>query len=206
MIFKIDAVQRTTENKADLKKLRKDGFIPAVVYGPGNEPVKITLNKADFMKLYKKGLNELVFYEIKLAGKEYHSLLKERQIHPVSREILHVDFMVIPPHQSIEVDVPIKFIGTPIGTKTGGIMDVVHRTLRIQCVEDEIPDDIEVDISHLIVGEALHVRQIPQGKWTVKDHQDKVLVTIHAKKIEAVVTPAAEPKPEEPTVEKQQQI
>lgn len=200
MIFKLEAVQRITERKSDLTQLRKNGFIPAIVYGQGCEPMKVSLNKADFMKFYKKSFNELVFYEISIAGKEYHTLLKERQMHPVSREILHVDFMVIPPHQMIEVDVPLKYIGTPIGTKEGGFMDIVHRVLHIQCVEDAIPNDIEVDITNLKVGEALHVRQVPTGKWSVKEHADTVLVTIHAKKTDA--QPITETKPEEPTEEK----
>jgi large subunit ribosomal protein L25 len=199
MILKIDAKERKTVRKSELSKLRRDGFIPAVVYGPGVEPLKISLDKADFMKLYKKSFNELVFYEVQYAGKEYHTLLKERQMHPVSREILHVDFMVIPPHQMIEVEVPLKFIGTPKGTKEGGFMDIVQRMLRIQCVEDAIPEDIEVDISHLVVGEALHVRQLPKGNWTVKDHPESALVTIHAKKTETqpVVEPKAEETPED---------
>jgi len=207
MIFKIDAVQRKTERKSDLTKLRKDGFIPAVLYGSGIEPIDITMDKTEFMKLYKKSFSEMVFYEIMIAGKEYHTLLKERQTHPVTREILHVDFMVIPPNQMIEVDVPLKFVGTPIGTKEGGIMDVVRRTLRIQCLEKDIPEDIEVEISHLQVGEAFHIYQLPESKWTVKDNPDNALVTIHAKKIEVVVAPeeptSEEATPEEPTSEEQ---
>jgi large subunit ribosomal protein L25 len=200
MIYKIDATQRMTERKSDLTKLRKDGFIPGIVYGAGIDPIKVTLDKAEFMKLYKRSFNELVFYEIQYAGKNYHTLIKERQIHPVSREILHIDFMVIPAHQMIEVEVPLKFIGTPEGVKAGGLMDIVHRTLKIQCVEDAIPEDIEVDVSHLNIGEALHVNQLPQSKWIVKDHPENALVTIHAKKVD--VAPVVEAKPEEIPEEK----
>lgn len=200
MIFKINAVPRNTVRKSDLSKLRRDGMIPAVVYGYGVEPIKITLDKVEFMKLYKKSFNEIVFYEVKIANNEYHTLIKERQMHPVSREILHVDFMVIPPHQTIEVDVPIKFIGTPIGAKSGGFMDILHRTLKIQCVEDAIPGDIEVDISHLNVGEALHVSQLPKGNWVVKDNPENALVTIHAKKAETAAV--VETKAEETTEDK----
>lgn len=200
MIFKLEAEQRVTERKSDLSHLRKNGFIPAIVYGQGCEPMKVSLNKADFMKLYKKSFNELVFYEIKIAGKEYHTLLKERQIHPVSREMLHVDFMVVPPHQMIEVDVPLKYIGTAIGSKEGGFMDIVHRVLHIQCVEDAIPSDIEVDITNLKVGDALHVHQLPKGNWTVKEHADTVLVTMHAKKIDS--QPATDATTEEKTEDK----
>lgn len=203
MIFKIDAVQRKTERKSDLTKLRKDGFIPAVLYGPGIEPIDITMDKTEFMKLYKKSFSEMVFYEIMLAGKEYHTMLKERQIHPVTREVLHIDFVLIPPNQMIDLDVPLKFIGTPNGVKEGGLMDVVRRTLHIQCLEKDIPDDIEVDISDLNIGDAYHIYQLPTAKWTVKDNPDNALVTIHAKKVEVVVAPADAPKPEETKPEEQ---
>lgn len=205
MILKINADQRQTEKKSDLTKLRKQGFIPAVVYGPGTEPMKISLDMAEFMKLYKKSYGELVFYEISIAGKEYHTLLKERQIHPLRRDILHVDFMVIPPHQQIDVEVPIKFTGTAIGTKEGGILDVVQRTIHIQCLEDDIPEDIVVDISNINVGEALHIRQLPQGKWKVKDNPDNTILAVHAKKIEQPAAPAAEVKPDEPAEENKPQ-
>jgi large subunit ribosomal protein L25 len=199
MIFKIDAAKRTTQKKAELTKLRKDGFIPGIVYGRDTEPVNITLDRAEFMKLYKKSFTELVFYEIKVGRKNYHTLMKERQIHPVSREILHVDFMVIPHDQEIEIDIPIKYVGTAKGIKEGGSMDVVIRTLRIQCLDKNMPEDIEVDISSLEVGDVMHVSQIPVGKWTVKDNPDQTLVTIHAKKIE--VEPVAEEVPVEGDVD-----
>jgi large subunit ribosomal protein L25 len=195
MIFKIDATQRTTQKKSDLAKLRKDGFIPAILYGSETEPVNITLDRAEFMKHYKKSFGELVFYEIKVGPKNYHTLMKERQIHPVSREILHIDFMVVQHHQKLEIDVPIKFVGTALGTKEGGILDIVHRTLKIQCLEEDIPEDIIVDISHLIVGEAIHVHQIPAGKWTLKENPETTLVTIHPKRVETAPAPA-EPKAE----------
>jgi large subunit ribosomal protein L25 len=121
--------------------------------------------------------------------------MKERQIHPVSRDILHVDFMVVKHHQKLEIEVPIKFIGTAIGTKSGGIMDVVHRTLKIQCLEEDIPEDIEVDISHMEVGDVMHVHQLPIGKWTVKENPEQTIVTIHAKRVDSAPAPA--PKPEE---------
>jgi large subunit ribosomal protein L25 len=200
MIFKIEAAQRITKKKSDMTKLRKDGFIPAIVYGSGTDPVNITLDRAEFMKHYKKSFGELVFYEIKVGRKNYHTLMKERQIHPVTREILHLDFMVVKQHQKLEIDVPIKFVGTAAGTKEGGILDIVHRTLKIQCLEENIPEDIEINISHLEVGEAMHVHQIPAGKWTVKDNPETTLVTIHAKRVDvapAPVVPKAEETPKE---------
>jgi large subunit ribosomal protein L25 len=200
MIFKIDAAQRETMKKSDMTKFRKEGLIPAIIYGSGTDTVNISLQKADFMKLYKKSFGELAFYEIKVGTKNYHTLMKERQIHPVSREIIHIDFMVVKLHQKLELEVPIKFVGTAVGTKTGGTLDIVQRTIKIQCMEEDIPDDIEVDITNLAVGEALHVHQIPVGKWTVKENPDSTIATVHAKKIDVAPAPA-EPKPEEKRTE-----
>lgn len=191
MIFKLNAVPRETIRKSDLSNMRKNGLIPAVVYGPGTDPLKVTLNKTDFMKHYKKSFGELAFYEIEYAGKNYHTMMKERQMHPVSREILHVDFMVIPHGHLIEVEVPLKFVGTPEGVKEGGTLDIVHRTVKIQGREVDIPEDITVDVKHLKLGEALYVHQLPTGNWYVKDHADDAVAVIHTKRGDVVATPEA---------------
>ncbi len=192
MIYKIEAESRKTGKKSDLNKLRDSGLIPAVVYGPQTKSTKITLNKADFLKLYKKSFNELAFFDIQLKGKNYHSIIKEKQIHPVSREILHLDFMVIPAHQKIEIDIPIKFKGTPVGVKEGGILDIIQRTVKIYCNADNLPEDIELDISKLNIDQAYHVDHLKKGEWEYRDPINNTLVVIHPKKVEPVVVEVEE--------------
>lgn len=197
MIFTLNASPRDNKTKSDLTVLRAEGNIPAVIYGPGMESISISLRKSEFTACYKKSFNEIAFYEIELEGKKYHTLLKEKQPHPVTREFLHLDFMVIPAESKIEIEVPIKFVGEAIGTKEGGMVEIIHRAVKLSCAADAIPEDIELDISKLNVGESLHVRDLPAGKWQIKENLDNTLVVIHAKKKEeAAPEPKAEPKPE----------
>lgn len=185
MIFNLTVKPRQTQRKSDLTNLRASGMIPAVIYGAEMESLSVSLAKNEFTHCYKKSFNELAFYELELEGKKFHTLLKEKQVHPVTREFLHLDFMVIPAKAPIEVDVPIKFIGDPAGLKEGGVMDVQIRSAKISCMADAIPEDLELNISALHVGDSLHVRDLPAGAWEYKDNPDVALVVVHAKKGEA---------------------
>jgi large subunit ribosomal protein L25 len=190
MIFNLEATKRTTVRKSDLTALRASGMIPAVLYGKSMESLPIAINKGEFQQCYKKSFNELSFYEIKLDGKKYHTILKDKLVHPVSRNILHIDFMVVQASAMMEFDIPIQFTGEPVGTKEGGFTDIIQRIVKITCKAKDIPEEIKLDISGLGVGDSLHVKDLPQGKWHYKDHPDVTLVVIHAKKQEEEAKPA----------------
>ncbi len=192
MIFTLDAIARDNKKKSDLTELRAQGLIPAVIYGKGLESLAVTVKKADFMNCYKKSFQEIAFYEIQYEGKKFHTLLKEKQTHPVNRDFLHLDFMVIPPKSMIEVDVPVKVIGEAAGLKEGGFLDVLHRSLKIVVQADQIPEDIELVVTGMHVGDTIHVRDLPVGKWQYKDNPDNAIAVVHAKKVEAAPAAATE--------------
>ncbi len=197
MIFTLNATPRHTVRKSDLTTLRAGGSIPAVIYGPKMESLSITLNKAEFTQLYKKSFAELSFWEIEVDGKKYHTILKAKQIHPVTRGFLHADFLIVSKDDLMELEIPIKYVGEAIGLKEGGMMDVLQRHVKINCKATDIPDDLELNVSELKVGDSLHVRDLPKGNWTVKDHADIALVVVHPKKKEAPVEAAAAETPTE---------
>lgn len=194
MIFTLNAQARNTVKKSDLTVLRASGMIPAVVYGNKVESTKLSINMAEFIKCYKKSFNEVCFYELELSGKKYHTILKDKQIHPVTRNFLHLDFMIVPIESTIELDFPVKIVGEPIGLKEGGFMDVVHRNVKVTCKATDIPKGLELDVSSLKVGDSLHVRDLPKGSWQYKDHDDVTIVVIHAKATSAPVEPGTETK------------
>jgi len=187
MIFTLEAQTRKTVRKSDLTKLRAQGMIPAVLYGPELDAMSISIDKAEFTRCYKKSFNELAFYEIELGGKKYHTILKDKLIHPVGRHILHIDFMMVPATAQMEFEVPIRFIGEAIGTHEGGFVDIVQRSVKLVCQANKVPEGLDLDISNLHVGDSLHVDALPKGEWTVKDHDEVTLVVVHAKKTEAPV-------------------
>jgi large subunit ribosomal protein L25 len=197
MIFTLNAEPRHTVKKSDLTNLRASGWIPAVIYGKETPSIPISINKAVMTQLYKKSFTEMCFWEIELSGKKYHTMLKEKQIHPVGRQFLHLDFMIVGAESVLEFDMPIKFVGEAIGTKEGGMLDAQMRTIKISCKSTEVPEEISLDVTALNVGDALHVRDLPKGSWNYLDHEDVTVVVVHAKKAEAPKeeTPAeAEPE------------
>ncbi len=201
MIFTLKAEPRNTQKKSDLTTLRASGMIPAVVYGAGMEATKLSINANDFQKCYKKSFTELAFYELEIDGKKYRSVLKDRQIHPVKRNFLHLDFLVLDKDSTLELEIPLNIVGEPIGLKEGGFMDVIQRHIKVLCKASDIPEGMELDVSDMKVGDSKHIRDLVQGAWNYKDADDVTLVVIHAKATAATETPAEESVPEAETKE-----
>jgi len=179
MIFKLEAEMRNVGKKQLVKETRTMGRIPAVVYGRGDENIAISLPKTDFMKSYKKSIGEIAIFNIKVAGKEYQTIVKERQIHPVSRDIIHVDFMTMQADKAIHIDVPIKIVGEPAGVKSGAILDVQHRSLQVSCKPAFIPEDIEIDVTNMEIGDAIHIKDIHKENVVMRDAADVVIASLH---------------------------
>jgi large subunit ribosomal protein L25 len=200
MIFTLNAEIRNTKKKSDLTQLRAAGLIPVVLYGGGMEALKLSIKENEFQKCYKKSFTELAFYELNVDGKKYHTILKDKQIHPVRRNFLHMDFLVIDADSTIEVEMPVNYNGEPIGLKEGGFMDVVQRMVRVICKATDIPQSIDLDVSDMKVGDTKHISDLKQGIWNYKDADDVTLVVIHAKN----VADAEKPAEEAPVVEKEE--
>ncbi len=202
MIFTLEAKKRTTTKKSELNALRQQGMIPAVIYGKVVESTPISIDRGIFMQCYKKSFNELAFYEIELDGAKHHTILKDKLIHPVTRNILHIDFMVVEETAEMEFEVPVQYVGEAAGTKEGGFVDIVQRTVKITCQARNLPEEIKLDISGMHIGDSLHIKDLPEGNWQYKDHADVALVVVHAKKTEEVPVVEAAPATEEPVTEK----
>lgn len=179
MNVKINAELREKGRKSDLKELRKHGFIPAVIYGEGKPGINIKLEKIAFLKEYRTTLKEMAFFDIRIDGKTYKTIIKDKQIHPLSREIEHIDFLELHKGKPITVSVPLKFVGNAPGVAAGGVMDVLMRNLEVSCLPKDIPEDIEVDISALEIGETIHLGDIKLPKVDVKYPPDTALVSVH---------------------------
>ncbi len=202
MIFTLEAKKRTTTKKSELNALRQQGMIPAVIYGKVVESTPISIDRGIFMQCYKKSFNELTFYEIELDGVKHHTILKDKLIHPVTRNILHIDFMVVEETAEMEFEVPVKYVGEAAGTKEGGFVDIVQRTVKITCPARNLPEEIKLDISKMNIGDSMHIKDLPEGKWQYKDHADVALVVVHAKKAEEMPVAETAPATEEPVTEK----
>lgn len=163
----LKACIRKESGKGPARRIRKEGLIPAVFYGRGEEAIPLSVNAAGLRKIIKeKGDN--VFIKLLIEGQERQeklSLIKELQIEPVSRRFRHADFYEIRMDHKLTIDVPLHFTGAPVGVVNGGELQQLKRDLKISCLPSALPDFIEVDVSGLDIGDSLKVQDIktPEG-------------------------------------------
>jgi large subunit ribosomal protein L25 len=165
---KLKAEPRSNVGRSAVRKIRARGFIPAVIYGGNDKPQPLQVSTRDInaMMSQASGENVLVELEIGDGGQSRTALVQEVQHSPVGGEIRHVDFHAVSMDQMIQAEVPLEPMGTPVGVKTfGGLLEQSLRVLAIECLPGDLPDRITVDVSHLNIGDAIHVRdiQLPQG-------------------------------------------
>jgi len=188
--------KREKTGKETAKKLRKQGFIPAIVYGHNFDPLPISVKASELESILHKHKGETLLFNLELTngeGGRIQAVLKEFQIHPVTDKIIHLDFVVIREGETISLEVPIEFIGRPVGVTKGGILEIFMDTLTVECIPSAIPDKIRVDITDLDVGDVLHVKDIkvPEGVKVLDDPEETV-VTVVAEKIEGAEETSSE--------------
>jgi len=186
---------REGAGKGAARSLRRAGRAPAVVYGKGREPVPLSFDPAELLRLLAKseaGLNTLI--DLRAEGAKFAErtiLVKELQRDPIRGKVLHADFYEIDLTRTVQVEVPIHLVGTPVGVSlSGGILDHNLRELEIECLPRAIPDSIDVDVSALEIGGSLHVRDIalPEGVTLISD-LDLSVVSVIAPSAEEIAPP-----------------
>lgn len=137
------------EAKENLGKLRKEGGVPAVFYGSNQETTSITIKEIDFIRLYRKE-GETGVFQLDVDGTKLDAMTYDYQLHPVSQKVLHVDFRIVDANKAIEVTVPVVFTGeSPVERTNIGTVTHVTQELTIKALPNEIPHEIEVDVSGL---------------------------------------------------------
>lgn len=192
---------RKEVGKQAVKKIRAQKQIPAVAYGPGINTTPIIVRLDDFLKAIHTKAGENVIIDLTVDGvKNFKKtvVIKEVQYDPVSDAVKHVDFHTISLKEKIKVNVRIHTSGDAIGVKEGGVLDVVHHEIEVECLPTDIPERIDVDISQIKIGGSVHLREVKFSQGVVPTlGEDEVLIAVHAPKIEEVPTPEEE-APTEP--------
>ena len=174
------------------RRLRKQGQVPAVVYGHGEGTVAITVHGEELTRAIRHGARII---DLKQGAGVQRALIKDLQWDPLGHDILHVDFARVSKDEKIELPVRIELRGTAPGATAGGIMVQPLHELTVECLPDSIPDSIRVNIGAMQIGDVLHVRELtlPPGV-VVKEDPDAVVVQIAAPAAEAAApaVPAAE--------------
>lgn len=193
----LDAVTRNTRGKNEARRLRVAGQIPAVVYGAqkaGDAPAPeaVAVDPKPFMKILhsSSGLNTLITLKI-AGGNDARVLVRNVQLDPVTQHLLHADFYRVNMDRKIKVTVPVTLKGEARGVKVdGGILDFVHREIEVEVLPAEIPNSIEIDVTDLGIGGAIHVRDVAaNAAWTPVTDADLMLVHVITIKV-AEETPA----------------
>ena len=192
-ILDIKANIRKTTGKGSARVLRRDGWIPAILYGAGKDPVMLSVEKLEFEAITRNQSTANVLLNLSIKnGKTTKQtvMIKEMQVHPVSLDYLHLDFYEVAMDQKIRVDVPVVTVGQSVGVELGGILQIVRREIEVLCLPLNIPESFEVEITNLDVGDSLHVSDLPLGDG-VEIVPDANLTVV------TVVMPKMEIEPEE---------
>lgn len=174
---------RTGKGKEEARRLRNQGLIPAVVYGQREEAIPVTLNPQELSKVLRGGAGERTLINLTIEGLQDGPLtktviLKEKQIDPLKRTLLHVDLYTIAMDEEIYVDVPIHIVGKSPGVEQGGVLEQVLREIEVKCLPGDIPSRIDVDVSALDVGDSIHVGDITLEKAKIQVDPEQTLVTV----------------------------
>lgn len=197
---------RTQVGKGVARKLRRQRLIPAVVYGGTSGPIAVTVNSLEMLKLMGTGAGENVLINLSVDGDDQQSrtvILKEVQRDPVRGGALHADFLEISMERKIKVQVPLRFVGEAVGVKIkGGLLEQHLREINVECLPVAIPSYIQVDVSHLDLGHAIHVRELSVGEGVrVLEDPARPVVGVQVQRIAAEGAAAtSEEKSTEPEV------
>lgn len=194
---------RPTKGKSAAKALRKEGSIPAVVYGLNEAPAAIAIQAKIVARILasETGMNSVVYLQREGTDIKRHVIIKDVQRDPVTGRLRHVDFLRVDPTHKVRVKVPVKLIGVPYGVKTqGGVLDFVHRILEIECLPSLIPAHVDVNVEALKVGDSVRFDQLGLASTLrILGDAHEVVAAVHGRAAEEEA-PAAETSAAEPEV------
>lgn len=197
----LSATARATFGKGAARSLRRDGQVPAVIYGHAREPQSLAVNARDFNRLLDRVGSENTVVELTVDGAMSHTLIREVQRHPVKRTIIHVDFQELVAGERVIVSIPIVLQGIPAGVRlSGGVLNQVLQELECRVDPLNMPGHIDVDVTNVNIGHSLHVSDIaiPEGVEVLED-ADATVAVVAAPKTE--VEPTAVVEGAEPATE-----
>ncbi len=162
-IMNLKASPRQTTGNGPSRALRRDAKIPAILYGPKTDPIKLAIDKLELEPIFKSGAVAQKLFKLKIEGTGgvRNVMIKEMQKHPVSRSLLHLDLYEVSMSQKIKVMVPVVTTGKSAGVELGGMLQIIRRELEVLCLPDQIPENITIDITDLEIGDSFHVEDLP---------------------------------------------
>lgn len=151
---------RQAGGKGSSRQLRMTGLIPAVFYGPGTEPVSLSVSPKELVKALSTEYSRNVVVNLTVGGKPELAMVREVQVHPLTREALHVDLYRVTNDRPVEVRVPLKTTGKAVGVQKGGSLNMIFKDVPLRTTPDKIPASVTADVSNLDIGDALLAKDV----------------------------------------------
>ena len=196
----IVVAKRERVGKSASRELRKNGLIPATIYGLNEPPVSIAISPKIVARVLASdtGMNSMLHLQREGTDIKRHVIIKDLQRDAITGRLSHIDFMRVDPTHKVRVHVPIVLKGTPAGVKEGGLLDFVHRTIEVECLPGFIPGHIDVSVDHMHVGDTIRLDQVQlDPHLTVLGDAHNVICSVHGKAAEEepAADAAAAPEP-----------
>ena len=176
---KLKIESRTHSGKAAARRLRRTGKVPAVIYGEDQETTSLLLDAHEFELVLKE---HHTIVELELDGKLIRTIVRDIQKHPVTGNVIHVDFFTVKSGHKLTLSVDVNYVGTAAGAVTGGILQTVKNVVNISVLPKDIPDYIEIDVSELEVGDNIRIKDITRENIEFLDDPEDVLCGVLAPK------------------------
>ncbi len=194
--LEIQADARDAGSKQKARRLRRNGKIPAVLYGPKTQAVALELNRKEFSSRVAdlEGSHLVRLKSGSAAVADKVALVKEMQYHPITGEVVHADLYEVDLTEKIQVRVPLHFVGKAAGVVRGGILQPIVREIEVECLPLDIPEFFDVEVSELDIGDSIHIEALvmPEGVTAVSA-SNVALVTVVTPTVEEAPAPTAAP-------------
>jgi len=189
MSLTIKAQERNNLKKSHTKSLRENGFIPAVVYGKGKDPITVAVNNIELVKKVRDEGRNAVFSLVLEGGGSYNVLLYDYQMDQIKDELIHADFYQVDKTTQVDVEVNVQLEGEAIGVKDGGVIQQTLYTINVRTTPTNIPEVITVNISDLNIGDTISVSDLKTSNdYEILDEDDATIVTVVAPQAEEEAT------------------
>jgi large subunit ribosomal protein L25 len=198
MIVDLQAKTYVRQTKGDISRMRKNGLLPAVIYGHGEDSIRVSIEQKEFKKVLEIVQEQAITLNIKVEDTEYLCVIKAIQHNPATDQLLHVDFQHIHKGEKIKALVPIHIVGEAPGIKEGGILDHRLHEVKVRCLPADIPSHIDVDVSGLGLGKTIHIYDIKHEGLEFEHGEETPIVSVLIPRaIVEEVKPVAVPEGEE---------
>ena len=161
----LEAQARSASGKGAARRLRNSGLVPSIAYGKGLASTAIAVQPKEVASILRSELGKNTVIELKLGDKSLVAMIRDFALHPVSRQLLHVDFVEVKLDRPVDVEVPLLPTGKPVGVAKGGVLRVVHRLVPVRCLPRQIPTKLTADVTNLELGQHIATQdlKLPEG-------------------------------------------